>query len=87
MKHTNAVASGIFITKQKKIKIQNTKGIFHLKYATNGEMQKTVHTVQQMNKDKRLAEEAAARAGVLRGLIRDLIRGLRRDLIRDLIRA
>jgi len=86
MKHTNAVASGIFITKQKK-KIQNTKGIFHLKYATNGEMQKTVHTVQQMNKDKRLAEEAAARAGVIRGLIRDLIRGLRRDLKRDLIRA
>eukprot|EP00802_Teleaulax_amphioxeia_P010898 Tamp_10928.p1 GENE.Tamp_10928~~Tamp_10928.p1 ORF type:complete len:637 (+),score=131.21 Tamp_10928:35-1912(+) len=41
------------------------EGIFHLKYATNGEMQKTVHTVQQMNKDKRLAEEAAARAAAL----------------------
>lgn len=37
------------------------EGIFHLKYATNGEMQKTMHTVQQMNKDQRLADEARSR--------------------------
>jgi hypothetical protein len=41
------------------------EGIFHLKYATNGEMLKTMHTVQQMNKDQRLGDEAAARLGIV----------------------